>query len=227
MPGYRTKVERIAIAGVNDLTIRSLQDRQQYHDPHGAAQRLGICSASWPLFGLLWPSSLQLAAKLARRPVSSHERILEIGCGLAISSLTAHRRGARVTASDRHPLARTFLDGNLDLNRLSPLEYRHGQWGTEGAFCPQDAGAQPLSSRYHLIVGSDILYERSTPIALASFIDEHALPNAEVWIVDPDRGHRNAFSRKMAAFGFHLSREKRLTAPDYRGRLLTYRRYAD
>ena len=105
MPGYRTKQEQIAIAGVDDLVIRSLLDRQQFADADGAAERLGISSAGWSLFGLLWPSGAQLAARLGARPVTPGERILEIGCGLALASLVGHRRGADVTASDRHPLA--------------------------------------------------------------------------------------------------------------------------
>src|SRR5690606_11116343 len=128
-PGYSTKTERIAMTGTSDLCIRSLLDSQQYYDPAGTAQSLGICSASWPLFGLLWPSSRQLAARMAQRPVCNDERILEIGCGLALASLVGHRRGARVTASDCHPLASSFLDHNLQLNQLPGLKYRHGQWG--------------------------------------------------------------------------------------------------
>ena len=65
MPGYRTKQERISIAGVDDLVIRSLLDRQQFADRDGAAERLGISSAAWPLFGLLWPSGSSSSA--ARR----------------------------------------------------------------------------------------------------------------------------------------------------------------
>ncbi len=227
MPGYETKLERVAIAGVNDLVIRSLLDHQQFHDPTGAAQRLGICSASWPLFGLLWPSGIQLAAQLALRPVCANERILEIGCGLGLGSLVAHRRGARVTASDCHPLAQAFLDKNVVLNGMSPLKYRHGQWGPT-ALAPLEGVA--LSARYDLIVGSDLLYERDMPEELARFIDGHALPDAEVWMVDPNRGHRTAFNRRMASYGFDLARDKclgrqaKLAGDDYKGRLLVYRR---
>ena len=67
MPGYHTKQGRIAIAGVADLIIRSLLDREQFYDPLGEAEGLGISSAAWPLFGLLWPSAEHLAARMALR----------------------------------------------------------------------------------------------------------------------------------------------------------------
>ncbi|NYT86433.1 class I SAM-dependent methyltransferase [Pollutimonas harenae] len=236
--GYQTKLERIAVAGVEDLLIRSLLDRQQYHDPTGVAQRLGICSAAWPLFGMLWPSGIQLAARMAQRPVCQNERILEIGCGLALASLVGHRRGARVTASDCHPLASTFLDHNLQLNDLDVLKYRHGQWGG-GLISSEliDMGVEVLSARYDLIMGSDLLYDRDMPAKLADFIDDHALPSAEVWIVDPNRGHRPAFNRQMASFGFELTIDEHLhdkadvdvsgvPTEAYKGRLLIYRRAA-
>ena len=235
MPGYQTKQEVIAVAGVADLLIRSLLDRQQFADPQGAARRLGISSAAWPLFGLLWPSGAHLAAQLALRPVTPGERILEIGCGLALASLVGHRRGADVTASDCHPLAAAFLLENLRLNHLLPMKYRHGRWG---APWPPVPGLPPESSailvvgQFDLIIGSDLLYERDAAGVLATFISRHAAARAEVWIVDPDRGNRPAFNRQMAGQGFEM-REERLgdalpatvsPQPTYKGRLLVYRR---
>ena len=126
---YHTKTQAIEIAGVKDLVIRSLLDRQQFYDPQGAASRLGICSASWSLFGMLWPSSIHLASALALRPINTNEKILEIGCGLALASLVAHRREANITASDHHPKAKKFLQNNLKLNNLPKLPFRHCQWG--------------------------------------------------------------------------------------------------
>lgn len=237
MPGYRTKLESIAIAGVNNLLIRSLLDRQQYHDPHGAAERLGIGPAVWPLFGLLWPSALHLAAQLALRPVCANEKILEIGCGLGLASLVGHRRGARITASDCHPLAGSFLRENLRLNNLCPsLKYRHGQWGVEPASTAStapDSGSESivLAGRYDLIIGSDLLYDRDMPAELAHFVDRHATDAAEVWLVDPNRGYRPAFNRHMGDLGFDLALDQRLSAHQddgaadrYKGRLLVYQR---
>ncbi len=209
--GYQTTQQPIAIPGGDDLVIRSLLDNQQFYDPNGAAERLGISSASWPLFGLLWPSGVQLATQLASRPVSVHERILEIGCGLGLASLVGQRRGARITASDRHPLTRTFLKKNAQLNGLPVLKYRHGQWGNVGPDpCVLDTGAELLNARYDLIIGSDLLYERGMAQDVANFIHDHAFSAAEVWMMDPGRGYRPEFNRHMAAYGFQLQHDTQL-----------------
>ena len=237
--GYFTKQENIAVAGVADMVIRSLRDKQQFHDPLEAALRMGISSATWPLFGLLWPSGARLAERMARRPVRAGERILEVGCGLALSSLVGHRRGADMTASDCHPLAGAFLAENVRLNGLLPLKYRHGHWGhrpLDSDFdhvAPVAAFAQTadiaVSGRFELIIGSDILYERDEAGALADFIAHHAASSAEVWVVDPNRGNRAHFHRNMAALGFALSEQTldhaaRPGMAAYKGRMLSYLR---
>ena len=228
MPGYQTQQEQVEIAGAAPLQIRSLLDRQQFSDPLGAAARLGISSATWPLFGLLWPSGAHLAARMAVHVLQPGQRILEVGCGLALASLVGHRRGADMTASDCHPLAAEFLRFNLQLNGLAPMKYRHGEWdGTLEGGALQEA----VSQRYELIIGSDVLYDRDACTALAGFIGRHASDSSasEVWIVDPERGNRPAFTRLMAAQGYALEQVRldtpaTLIEPAYCGRLLRYRR---
>lgn len=229
---YQTRLSDIVIPNTGNLVVRSLLDHQQYHDPKGEAKRLGISSALWPLFGLLWPSAVHLAGHIALRPVCPNEKILEIGCGLALASQVAHRRGARITASDRHPLAEAFLYENLYLNRLSPsLKYRHGQWGLSIPPTDEQIGRAVLSGQYNLIIGSDLLYERGAAPALARFIDQHAQPEAEVWIVDANRGYRPALNHNMSEYGFVLTEDIRLNQEPvgqnkqpYKGRLLKYHR---
>lgn len=231
MPGYQTQQQIVPIRGADDLIIRSLLDRQQFADPMGHAERIGISSATWPLFGLLWPSGRQFAARMALHRLQPGQRILEIGCGLALASLVGHRRGADVTASDCHPLTARFLAANLRLNALPPMKYRHGAWAQ--AMAPAHAAPHRPNSavrgRYELIIGSDVLYDRDASTALAGFIGRHAAPAGEVWIVDPDRGNRPAFNRRMAALGYALEdgridAEASLGTLAYRGRLLVYRR---
>jgi len=227
MPGYLTKQARIAIPGAADLLIRSLLDLQQFSDPLGAAERRGISSAAWPLFGMPWPSGAYLATRMAGHPLKAQERILEIGCGLGLASLVGHRRGACMTASDCHPLAEAFFIENLRLNGLAPMAYRRGQWGAQ-RLTSDDADLQ-VQGRFDLIIGSDLLYERDPGGDLAAFIGRHAMAVAEVWIVDPDRGNRPAFTRHMASLDFSLRQEK-LHRPAcdgnaaYKGRMLIYSR---
>lgn len=225
MPGYDIKVQTLAISGAADLQIRSLLDNDQFADPSGAAAALGISSAQWPLFGQVWPSGVHLAAAMAVRPLPEGERILEIGCGLALASLVCHRRGAEVTASDIHPLAGAFLLENLRLNALAPMRYCHGDWSADAT--THQGGAPRVQGRFDLIIGSDVLYERDDGGALAAFIDKHALPRCQLLIVDPNRGNRSAFVKRMAGMGFEFS-ETPLAAqpgrPDYRGRLMRFAR---
>jgi predicted nicotinamide N-methyase len=222
MTPYATKQQRIAITGADALVVRSLRDDQQFSDPHGTAASRGISPANWPLFGMVWPSGLQLADRLAARPVRAGERILEVGCGLALASLVGHRRGADVTACDVHPLAAAFLRENVRLNGLPPLRYRHGPWGE---------AERQVGKPFDLVIGSDLLYEPDGRGTLAHFLARHAAATAEVWIVDPDRGNRGAFHRHMLELGF-LRQEERCDAAAnddraaYRGRIMVYRQRA-
>ena len=216
MPGYRVKLETISVAGL-DYTVRSLLDLQQFSDPEGEAARLGISSASWSLFGSVWPSARVLA--LAMHSIELRgRRVLELGAGLALSSLVIHRRAGDITVSDLHPLSRSFLAANLLLNDLTPLRHDPGDW----AALLSDLG------RFDLIIGSDVLYEPHQPALLAGFIDRHAARGVEVLIVDPDRGHRPRFCREMHGRGFEFTSHK--AAPHlesgeaYKGRFLRFTR---
>jgi len=236
-PGYDLVRESVGILGLADLQICRLKDKQQFDDPLGLAAAQGISSAAWPLFGLVWPSGLHLAAALGRRPVLASERILEVGCGLALASLVGHRRGARMTASDCHPLTRRFLKENLRLNGLGPLRYRHGHWAARtlpgddgGRAAPEQEPGRLVQGRFELIIGSDVLYERDDRGLLAGFIELHGAAAGEVMIVDPQRGNRSAFHRRMAGLGYEMQHTPLGSADGagvpYRGSLFHYQRLA-
>jgi predicted nicotinamide N-methyase len=215
--GYQVKLETVSGSGA-DLQVRSLLDRQQFHDPSGEAERAGISSSAWPLFGLIWPSGRVLADTMLGFELGG-KRILELGCGLALASLVIHRRGGDVTASDCHPLAAAFLRENLRLNHLPAMKYQNGHWSREN----------PALGLFDLIIGSDVLYDREQPQALSRFIDRHSEAAVEVLIVDPDRGNRASFNRKMQLLGYSHTETRVSALPGgeaYKGRLLGYQRSA-
>ena len=217
MSGYETKVQSIPVGAQANLIVRSLKDLQQYDDPASEAADAGISSATWPLFGHIWPSGRILAEHMATVDIAGR-RVLELGCGLAFASLMLHRAGADVTATDIHPEAGHFLLANIALNILHPLSFHRADW----------ASVDPGLGRFGLLVGSDILYERTHAGALAGFIARHAHVDAEVIVVDPNRGHRAEFRRLMHHQSFAATV---IAAPAtmfdgvaYRGQILSFRR---
>lgn len=218
MPGYTTREFTVPIDG-HGYRIRALSDKQQFADPTGAAERAGISSSLWSLFGQVWPAGRVLAETMSRFDVAG-KRILELGCGLGLSSLVLQRRGADVVASDHHPLAPSFLAHNAALNDLPAVAYHDLPWEVPDA----------KLGRFDLIIGSDILYERGHAAQLAAMVLRHAHPDAEVLITDPGRGNSNPFTRALAAQGYHVTEHRSRfdegeTAP-FRGRLLSYSRGA-
>ncbi|MBB3102119.1 class I SAM-dependent methyltransferase [Azomonas macrocytogenes] len=168
------------------FNICSLLDHEQYHDPDGAAERLGISPESWPLFGQLWPSSFVLAKTMQTMDLHG-KRILELGAGLALASLVVHRRGGNMTVSDFHPLIPVFLEENLRLNDLGPIKYQAADWSKSNTELGQ----------FDLIIGSDIIYDHGHPALLANFIDLHSAECVEVLIIDPNRRHKAKFCQEM------------------------------
>ena len=216
MPGYTTRELTVRLGG-HGYRIRALSDKQQFADPSGAAERAGISSSLWSLFGQVWPAGRVLAEAMSTFDVAG-KRILELGCGLGLSSLVLQRRGADIVASDHHPLAPSFLAHNAALNDLPTVTYHDLPWTVPDA----------RLGRFDLIIGSDILYERDHAAQLAALLLRHAHPDAAVLITDPGRGNSNSFTRTLAAQGYHVTEHRSSfdegdTAP-FRGRLLSYSR---
>ncbi|MCW8875489.1 MAG: protein N-lysine methyltransferase family protein [Kangiellaceae bacterium] len=183
--------------GKTDIHICTLRDRQQFHDPDNTARDLGISSASWPIFGVIWPSGLVLAHYIFDYQTES-KRILEVGCGMALSSLLLNKQNADITATDRHPEVEKFLLRNSQLNKDDDIAFERTDWAT---------GNDKLG-KFDLIIGSDLLYEDEHIKLLANFIEEHSMPTCEVILVDPGRGRKSKMSRLMIDFGFSSTHSK-------------------
>lgn len=217
MPGYSTRKLSLTIGG-EPWCLRVLSDLQQFGDPDGHGERLGITPAQWSLFGQVWPSGRLLARAMHAFELEG-QRILELGCGIALASLVLQRRGADVIASDIHPLAEPFLAYNSALNALPAVHYRQLRW---------DAPL-PTLGRFDVIIGSDVLYEQDHARLLGGVIARHAQERAQVVLADPGRGNSARLTRVLQAQGFRLE-QMRAPAGDEgdeslrRGRLLHYRR---
>lgn len=200
-----------------DIHIRTLRDTQQYFDTDGMAEKLGISSASWPMFGVIWDSSKILAHLMSDFDIAG-KRILEVGCGIGLASLVLNHRSADITATDYHPEAERFMDENVRINNDQHIPFTRAGWGD----------LDDTLGEFDLIIGSDLLYERDHINLLAGFIDRHTSQKCEVIIVDPGRGNHANFSKKMVSLDFSHTQSKPLdthylTLP-FKGQLLRYLR---
>lgn len=196
MSSVRVRYTTLEI-GEMDIHIRTLRDNLQFEDINGEAERLGISSATWPLFGVAWPSSQVLARLMLGHHVQG-KRVLEVGCGIALASLVLNQRSADITATDYHPETERFLVYNVKLNDGKKIPFVRTGW----ADLDDDLG------KFDLIIGSDILYEVEHVNLLSAFINQHARDHCDVIIVDPRRGYHAKFSKKMAGLGYACSQEK-------------------
>jgi len=187
-----------------DIHLCTLRDKQQFYDQQGVAKNLGISSASWPFFGVLWPSGLVLA-HLMHDYDTGAKRILEIGCGMAISSLLLNKKCADITATDYHPEVEKFLRRNTLLNEGKVIAFERVAWGDNN----------DSLGLFDLIIGSDLLYEDDHVKLVADFIEKHAKPVCEVMVVDPGRGRKNKLSSRMMKFGFSCNHHKPHRTDDY------------
>ncbi|MDO3722841.1 methyltransferase domain-containing protein [Marinobacter sp. chi1] len=201
--------------GEIDVHLCSLRNTNEFYDPKGRAEELGICSASWPIFGVVWPSSLVLAQFMLGYDTTS-KRVLEVGCGMALSSLLLNKLNSDITATDYHPEVQYFLEKNVQLNGDKSIAYERTDW----------ANSKDNLGLFDLIIGSDLLYEDDHIELLANFIQRHSKTNCEVILVDPGRGRKNKLNKRLVEFGFSASQFKphdpHNIGQNFKGHILKY-----
>ncbi len=216
---YQLKHETITVC-LNDYKICSLLDQNQFDEDDLEAISLGITSATWSLFGVVWPASQILAAEVSVADLAG-KRVLEIGCGIGLASIVLHKMGADITATDYHPRAQEFLNRNLVDNNLAPMKFQAIDFEKQN----------PSLGKFDLIIASDVLYQPHHAQMLAGFISLHSSDDVKVIVVDPGRENRAKFTHNMIALGYshqftnfnqQLSENLRC-----KGRILHYQRQAD
>ena len=162
--------QEVEVAGETFSLIRP-RDWDELRHQEGAKGR------SAPYWASAWPSGLALADALGGRDLEGR-RVLELGCGLAVPSILAGRRGARVLATDGSPDAVAFAAHNLALNdaegEVAQVDWREAKELVEGA--PWD-----------LVLAADVLYLRHNVEALLRLLPRLIGDSGEAIVADPSR----------------------------------------
>ncbi len=156
---------------------------------------------AFPYGLVLWPSAIALAERLAS-PSSglAGKRVLELGAGIGLPGLAAQDGGAQVTQTDHQPLPLALARLNARQNGVTGITQRLGDWRDFPPLPPFD-----------LVVGSDILYERSLHGALYDLLPRLLVPGGLLLLSDPIRPPALDFADGLEARGWRLDMESRPT----------------
>lgn len=166
-----------------------------------------------PYWAELWDSSLGMAsfiaeqwaacgreesavARLARRSMSSGRppSVMDLGCGMGLAGTVAARLGAKVLFADLETPALLFAELN-SLADASRCRMRKVNWQTDR-----------LNERFDLILGADIVYDRTQWVFLEPFFAAHLAPGGGILLGEPGRSSGEEFETWIAARGWKLQR---------------------
>lgn len=151
-----------------------------------------------PYWADIWPSGLILADHVARRQ-GRGKRLMELGCGVGLVSVTAARAGYGVLATDYYDDALLFTIANARANGCA-LETRLVDWRT----LPTDLG------RFDVVVGSDVLYERPYASLVAETLDRTLTAGGVAYIADPGRIATPSFLSAAGSRGMRVTQLARV-----------------
>jgi predicted nicotinamide N-methyase len=146
-----------------------------------------------PFWAELWPASIGLAHFITRHAQKVQGlSVLELGAGVGLAGIAAKLAGACVTQSDCFREALRFSEINCRQNHLPDRPMLLADW--------RDFPAP--KSRFALVIGSDILYEKTLHDALLHVLDQTLAPQGAVWLADPGRSHAALFLEKAGRAGW-------------------------
>jgi predicted nicotinamide N-methyase len=205
---YQTCDETLAVGSLK-LQFTRIADPDRVLDDAAVAEQnptAGMSIPAVPYWAELWDSALGLAAWLATAdsPLTASDvnvantTVLDLGCGMGLAGTCAAALGAQVTFADFQTLALLFArlnslpwQGRVDARRV---DWRH----------------DVLGRKFDLILGADILYERSQWEFLDRFWQAHLSPDGLVALGEPGRQTGEGFIAWVVERGWALSERRQL-----------------
>jgi predicted nicotinamide N-methyase len=154
--------------GGKELKILQLTDFESYVE--GLIEK-GVEVKELPYWAKVWDACFLLALFLGKQPVVPGQRILEIGAGLGVVGIYAALCGHKVTLSDVDEDALLFARANVLMNGIPHVEALNLDW--------RDSN---IPEPYDIIVGSEVIYERTVYPALVQFLRKALAPKGTIFL---------------------------------------------
>jgi len=136
-----------------------------------------------PFWAELWPASLGLARYILNNgQLLRGKKVLELGAGIGLAGIAARIAGANLLQTDYSEAALKFIRVNSLRNGLTEPQLLLADWRRF-----------PNAGLFDLILGADILYEKTLHPHLVQIITNSLKPNGVVWLADPGRDYALEF----------------------------------
>ncbi len=145
-----------------------------------------------PYWGTIWPSARVLARRISARS-GQGRRLLELGCGVGLVSLSAALAGFDVLATDYYAEACDMTTANAQRNGIMGVRTRVVDWR-----------ALPVElTGFDFVVASDVLYERGNAALVTAAIARSLAPDGTCWLTDPGRRVAGPFAAECQRRGLN------------------------
>lgn len=150
-----------------------------------------------PYWAELWPSSIALARYIHDdHSISKESKVLEIGCGLGLSGLSASKKGANVLFTD-------YLPEPFELVKLNSLQLT----GLIPQCKTMDWRSINLEESYDFVLAADIAYEERAFEALIKAFHYFIQQGSTILLSEPNRSMAKEFIQTLRSEGFSIFQE--------------------
>lgn len=147
-----------------------------------------------PFWAELWPASLGLARYIFNnRQLLQGRKVLELGAGIGLAGIAARIVGAELLQTDYSEAALRFIRVNSLSNGLAEPQLLLADWRRF-----------PRIGLFDMILGADILYEKTLHPSLIRIITDHLNPEGTVWLADPGRDYAVEFVLSLLNLGWSV-----------------------
>ena len=145
-----------------------------------------------PYWAELWDSAIGIGYFLAGTEPVLGRSALDLGCGMGFAGMIARAMGYDVLAADLEADALLFARLNIG------CEARRMNWQTD-----------TLGRRFELIIGADVLYDKTQWVFLEPFWRGHLSEGGSVLLGEPGRQTGEMFLKWIEGKGWFVRRQER------------------
>jgi len=147
-----------------------------------------------PYWALIWIGARAIAERIARKPIQG--RVLDLGCGLGLSGLTAARGGAEVVFADYVPECLEFVRASVAHNGFADTQLR---------LC--DFTRDECDGPYDHILAADVVYDPASYTSLVEFLDRHLSDRGTLLLTETLRADAGDVISALVDRGFEDDKE--------------------